>query len=1138
MSSTQSSFGVALLCDLNGNIVQIVRNDQNLPKARSFLSFIDPANTTEAQNFLLLARTEGAACGWNFNLSEKQQTTSLDFLAYRDGDVISMVGASTRSEMYRVCKELAEHNHLFLGNFFQAIAYTGVPPSSFALCEGTGKQSTGIEQAEAELRRKEAELEEAQRLAQIGSWEWDPVTDAVSWSRELLLRAGCDPRLPAPPFREHSRFFTPESWVRLTKHVENTLQTGTPYKLDLEATRSDGTRAWIVSRGEAVRDASGRIVRLRGTIQDITERKQLEERLREYENAIEGAEEMIAVVDRDYRYVIANHAFLNKRKLTREQVVGRLASEVMLPGSFEIVKENLDQCLKGNVIKFEMKYSYPDIGERELFVSYFPIHGPAGINRVSCIFQDITDRKQAEHRLRQTKRELLEAQRLAHLGSWQWDVTTNTFTWSEELYRIHGLDPKMSPPPYEQISKLFEPASWDRLQSAMEEAVQTGLVRDLELEAVRPDGNKRWLAASGEAVRNAEGCVTYLRGTVQDITEHKRAEQAVQESEIRERHKVKELETILETLPIAVMIAKDPECKTIIANRAGYELLRLAPGRNISKSAPREEQPNFRILRDGNDVPAEQLPMQSAIRGRKPVFGITEFVQLEDGSQHEFVANAAPLLREDGTPYGAVGAVLDVTERNRTEQALRRSEEKFSKAFRQSPMALSLSSCRDHRYIEVNETFEKITGFRHEEIIGRTPFDINIWVDPSERVELERRILSEGSLRNLEYQFRMKDGSIRTALSSAELIEIEGEPCVLGVSADITEFKQTQQALLHEKNLTDTLLDTIPGILFLFDEQGKPIRWNKRAEEITGYLAEEIAQLNVLDFHSEATQELIAKTLRRGLDEGYAEVEAKLKLKSGKEIPFYFTGASLNIEGKRHLVGVGIDISARKHAEGELKKLSGRLITAQEEERSRLARGLHDDTSQRFALLAMQLEQLGHNLPADQGEIRASLLDLHQQVSDLAADVHRLSRRLHPSLLDRVGLVPALRSMCDEVRRQNKIAVTFTTNDVPDRLPEAVSLCLFRVAEEATNNALRHSGASEIRVELAADSRQVRLRISDSGRGFELNKIETAEGLGLLSMKERLHQVEGELSIQSAPNEGTRIEARIPIASAEHTKSV
>src|SRR5215472_9161004 len=153
-----------------------------------------------------------------------------------------------------------------------------------------------------------------------------------------------------------------------------------------------------------IKDSTGTVVGFSGSSRDITKRKQAEERLREYERAVEGSDEMIAVVDRDYRYLIANRRFLEMRKMTKEQVVGRLAPEVLNEGVFAaVVKEKLDRCFLGEVVRYELKYTYPDIGERNVSVSYFPIEGAKGVDRAACIVLDITDRKLAEASLRESE---------------------------------------------------------------------------------------------------------------------------------------------------------------------------------------------------------------------------------------------------------------------------------------------------------------------------------------------------------------------------------------------------------------------------------------------------------------------------------------------------------------------------------------------------------------------------------------------------------------------------------------------------------------------------------------------------------------------------------------------------------------
>jgi two-component system, cell cycle sensor histidine kinase and response regulator CckA len=335
----------------------------------------------------------------------------------------------------------------------------------------------------------------------------------------------------------------PDRFAEVRSLVEKATTGETILQHDIVRVRKDGSKIDVSVTVSPIRNETGTVTQICVLAQDITERKQREQRLREFESVVEGVEEMIAVVDREYRYVIANRAFLRYRGMKKEQVIGKRVAEVLDPEIFEgSIKEKFDECFQGKVVRYELRYRYPELGERDLSVSYFPIEGPDGVSRAALILQDSTERKRAE-------------------------------------------------------------------------------------------------------------------------------------------------------------------------------------------------------------------------------------------------------------------------------EALKESEEKFSKAFRQSPMALTISSLKDHRYIEVNETFERLTGWRRAEVIGRTPFDIGFWESPAERVELTKRLLTEGYLRNVEARFRMRDGSIRIGLATAELIDLNGEQCMLAVAADITERQQAEEALRRsEQNYRMFVAQSSEGI--------------------------------------------------------------------------------------------------------------------------------------------------------------------------------------------------------------------------------------------------------------------------------------------------------------------------------------
>jgi signal transduction histidine kinase len=204
------------------------------------------------------------------------------------------------------------------------------------------------------------------------------------------------------------------------------------------------------------------------------------------------------------------------------------------------------------------------------------------------------------------------------------------------------------------------------------------------------------------------------------------------------------------------------------------------------------------------------------------------------------------------------------------------------------------------------------------------------------------------------------------------------------------------------------------------------------------------------------------------------------------------------------------------------------LIAAQEAERRRIARELHDDLSQKLALLNIDIELLERTSGASPGEMSARIRDLSDRAGEIAASVHLLSHELHPSKLEALGLVAAIESHCRDIRNQHDIAVEFLSSGVTMSIPPDLALCLYRIVQEALHNVVKHSGADKASVQLTRDRDSLVLHIADSGAGFAPEEHDRT-GLGLVSMRERVHYLGGKLVIHSAPGSGTRIGVRVPL---------
>ncbi|MBP2689179.1 MAG: integral rane sensor signal transduction histidine kinase [Deltaproteobacteria bacterium] len=216
----------------------------------------------------------------------------------------------------------------------------------------------------------------------------------------------------------------------------------------------------------------------------------------------------------------------------------------------------------------------------------------------------------------------------------------------------------------------------------------------------------------------------------------------------------------------------------------------------------------------------------------------------------------------------------------------------------------------------------------------------------------------------------------------------------------------------------------------------------------------------------------------------------------------------------------------------ESKWLAGNLLTSQEKERRRVARALHDDISQRLAAIGIEVGKLESEHRDSPGPLGEKLKGIGKDLIHLSGDVHFLSRQLHPSILEDLGLSGAMRAECARFSRQQGIPVSYEPENVPRDLSGDVKLCLYRVLQEGLRNVARHSGATRVRVRLAGDGGAVRFELDDNGNGFSPDRIGQHAGLGLISMKERVHMVEGDFSVESGPGAGTVLRVAVPAGSS------
>lgn len=219
----------------------------------------------------------------------------------------------------------------------------------------------------------------------------------------------------------------------------------------------------------------------------------------------------------------------------------------------------------------------------------------------------------------------------------------------------------------------------------------------------------------------------------------------------------------------------------------------------------------------------------------------------------------------------------------------------------------------------------------------------------------------------------------------------------------------------------------------------------------------------------------------------------------------------------------------------ELRALAGQLLTAQEEDRRRIARDLHDDVNQRLAMLAMDLRRIEKDEMQDLSAIWAVTRSITGRLSKVSDDVRQLAYRFHPSILDDLGLIKATRRLVDDFSANTRLEAVFVHRDPVTPVPPDLATCIYRVVQESLNNVARHAKATEVEVELICEEELISLSIRDNGVGFDLGHIaQSCPRLGLLSMKERVRLVDGTLDVVTAPGQGTHLEVQVPLQGAPH----
>ncbi len=988
----------------------------------------------------------------------------------------------------------------------------------------------GHEPVDAALRQSQERYQLVARATNDVIWDWNMITGEVVWNEALRPvfgyaeeEIGSNITEAYPWWRDRIH---PADRENVTASLDAAIARGGEFwSGEYRFRRADGSYAMVLDRGYIARNEQGEPVRMVGAMLDITERKRAEDALRHSEERfralIEHSADAITLHAADGRLRYVSPAASRILGYADEDLIHANPFDFIHPDELEHAQSLLSEIFQnpGKPVTGQYRARHKDGSWRWVETTVTNMLDNPSVGAIVGNYHDITERKQAETARQDIMRALLELIDAAPLAIIVLDRDGNVKIWNPAAEQIFGwrLSEVLSRPlPIVPEDKRDE---FGRLLELAQQGVE---VSDLQTQRRKRGGELIDVSLAMAPLRDAQGDVVGSMRIIADITERRRAEQALQET-------TQVLRALIQASPLAIM-ALDPDGNVKMWNPAAelifgwreHEVL----GRPLP-NIPEDKQSESRIF------------LEFARQG--VTFGNVETQrQKKDGSLIDISVSVAPLRDAQGDIQGSMSIMADITERKQAEEALRVSQERLQHVMASSPAVIYVLAVEGDtlRLTWVSENITQMLGYTAQEALAPDWWVDHLHPDDQAQVLRDQALPSTHDHLVREFRFQHRDGTYRWIRDEWSLLrDAAGQPVeVIGSWADITERKQAEMALRESEERFAAFMNNTSIQTWMKDEDLRYVYCNEPFERLVGRPRDMIIGNDDFELWPQHTADELrandGNVLTSGalLETHETVPNAEGQIRYSQVFKFPFRDA----DGKQYVGGMAVDITERNRAEVALREsherlhsLSRQLLGVQEAERRHIARELHDEIGQSLTGLKLLLA-MGARLPSDAARVKMN--ESLTLVDTLMDKVHGLSLDLRPTMLDDLGLLPALLSHFERYTAQAGVCVTFEHNGLNRRFAPEVETAAYRIVQEALTNVARHAQVSQAAVRVWVDQSGLYVQIEDQGPGFDAEAVLAAHASsGLAGMRERAVLLGGELSVMSAPGTGTQVLAELPV---------